>query len=203
MKRTIIIASCLTVLGLAVLFILVCLKRTEQGGALVPERTVSNDQANNVSSPPSEKPATVQAVFEFPVHVASLGDGQFCPCYIDLSKNILYAWKGVVLRIGQVPDAYDGVPSGIKILNAKDFTVVPVAALVKYREFDGGYRPGYLDGSVQAFYEWKGVVLTKQQVLDKSQDGQTAIVDASKFSQVIEIDMPTYLKDHPGLWKKS
>ena len=170
---------------------------------MVPEGKSSNGQASNKPSGIPDKPVTVQPVFELPIHVAFLGDDQFFPCYVDLGKNILYRWKGVVLGADQVPDAYGGVPSGLKILTAKNFTVVPVEAPVKYREFDGGYRPGYLDRSVQGFYEWKGVVLSKKEVLDKSQDGQSAVLDPTAFGQVIEIDMPAFLKGHPELWKKT
>jgi hypothetical protein len=85
--------------------------------------------------------------------------------------------------------------------------VVTVEPPVKYLAVDGQFRPGYLDTTIQAFYEWKGVALSKKELLDKSADGKDPIVKSAVASQgtpqVIEIEMPAHLKDHPELWKKS
>jgi uncharacterized protein involved in tolerance to divalent cations len=183
------------------------MKRAGQD-APVSEDNHSNEQASHQPSVSSERAAIDQRVFELPMQVASLGDDECGPCYVDLDNKTLYRWKGVILRREQILQTpYAGVPSGIRILKTKDFSIVPVEAPVKYWYWKDGeaYRPGYLDRSIWTFYAWKGIVLSKQELLDKSQDGQDAIVKPTFPSQtigVIEIDMPPHLKEHPELWKK-
>jgi hypothetical protein len=167
----------------------------------LPEANGNNGQADKRLPGSSKKNATDPQVFELEVRTAFLGDGQFNPYYFDAKKKTLYRWKGVVLRREQIPQA--GPYNTMPVLIAKDFSVVPVEAAVKYRKIDGEYRPGYLDWSSRVFYEWKGVVLSKREVLAKSQDGRTAILDPNKFSRITEIDLPAHLKEQPGLWKKT
>ena len=156
---------------------------------------------------PPGKPSMEQTVFELPTRVTFFGEDEFSPCFLDQEKKILYRWKGVVLRREQLLDTpYGTVPSGIRVLEPEDFTVKSVEAPVRYREVDGGYRVGYLDRTILMFYEWKGVVLTKDELLDKSQDGKEPVVKPEFASQappkVIEIEMPAFLKNKPQLWKK-
>jgi len=219
MKRTITITSCLALLCIAALALWMCMKYGVPRYAAPPEGTPiphvdtavskgsnSDSQENKTPSGLAEKADTTPAVSELPTVCAFMGDGEFSPCFLDEEKNTLYRWKGVVLRIEQIrKTAYGGVPSGISLLNAKDFTVKEFDAPVNYWLVDGSYRPGYLDQEIWTFYAWKGVVLKEQEILDKSQDGKPALVKPTHPSQIIdvlEIDMPGHMKDHPELWKK-
>jgi len=217
MRRTIIIGSCLTALCITVLVSWMYVKRTGQGDVSVAEENIHNGQASNpIPGSPIENNAMDRSVFKLPVDLAYFDDqvtlsdnDTYSPCYVDREKKTLYRWKDVVLQRDQLPKGYTGVISSMPILIAKKFTVVPVAALMKYREVDGEYRPGYLDKSNCVFYEWKGIVLSKQEALDKSQDGQDAIVELNSeyvprvpINQVVEIPIPAHLKDQPQLWKK-
>jgi hypothetical protein len=208
MRRIITIASCLIVLGVVAVAFWMYRNRTGREGALAPGAVGPDSRAGD-TAPSARKTAMDPLLFELPVKVAFWGDDEFSPCYLDLEHKTLYRWKDVVLRSAQVPTPYKTVPSGTRVLNVKpgDFSVVPIEAPVKYRESNGEYRPGYLDRSTHTFFEWKGVVLSKRELLDKSRDGKDALLTPDFPSQgppeVIEIDMPAYLKDRPGLWKKS
>ncbi len=219
MKRTITITSCLALLCIATLALWMCMKYGVPGYAAPPEGTPiphvdtavskgsnSDGQENKMPSGPTEKAAMTPVVFELPTRVAVMGEDEYSPCYFDVKKMILYRWKGVILRDEQIRQTgYVGFPSGIRMLEAKDFSVTSVEAPVKYWQTDGGYRPGYLDQSIWTFYAWKGVVLKEQELLDKSLDGKPALVKPAFPSQtidVLEIDMPGHMKDHPELWKK-
>lgn len=206
MKRTIAITSCFGILCFAALGIWVYVKCREQGVAPVPEGKVSEGPLRNKLPPldklpdPTEK-KVVTSVFALPMEIVSIGDNHFRPCYFDLERKGLYLWKGVVLKYEQVPEQYKGVISGIRMLNAKDFTdIVTVEALVKYREVDGEYRPGYLLQGV--FYQWKGVKVKRDKVIARSQDGQNSVVGLDAVNQVIEIDIPAHMKEYPQLWRR-
>jgi hypothetical protein len=201
MRRNITIASSLAVLCLVAVVVWVSVKRAAQDIATAPKGNSTNTDASNKSSGPTQKTPIPPSVFGLPVQIAFFGDNQFSPCYVDLDKMTLYRWRGVVLRRDEVPNT--GAKMGILVLDAKDFSVVAFEAPVKYLESEGLYHPGYLDRSGRAFYEWKGVVLNKPQVLDKSQEGQPAVADPDAFSQVLQIEMPAHLKEQPGLWKKA
>ncbi len=217
MRRTVTIGSCLAGLCLAALAVWMYMKYSGPGDVAVPLEDGSDGLTSNEPSVPTEKAAIptekaamTPVVFELPTHVAFMGQhmgvNEYSSCFVDTEKMILYRWKGVILldeQIQQTP--YDGVISGIDVLDAKDFSVTSVEAPVKYRQTDGGYRLGYVDQTIRTFYAWKGVVLSKQQLLDKSQDGQPALLkpaDPDDELSVLEIDMPPHLKDHPELWKK-
>jgi hypothetical protein len=207
MRRTLIIALSWATACLLVVAIWMYVKQSEKGGVPSPGGAVSDDQTKKEPSGPTEqqKMATALHVFNLPVRIAFFGDDHFSPCFFEFEKNTLYRWKGVMLRREQVPNA--GPLSRIPVLNAKDFTVLPVEAPVKYLEVSGRYRPGYLDRKGWIFYEWKGVLLDKQQLLDKSQDGQDAVVEPTFRSlgapDLIEVEMPVQLREHPALWKKT
>jgi hypothetical protein len=208
MRRLITIASCLAVLCLVVLVVWLFVNHNGRGRAPRAEGNPSDDQANHKSSEPIqsseavEKKAKAPWELDLPMQIAFLGDDKFSPCYFDLENQTLYLWNGVVLRREQVPDAYKGGISRIEMLDAKNFPrIVNVEALVKYREINGEYRPGYLFRPERVFYEWKGIVLSRQNVIPRSRDGQNAVVELDAVSQVIEIDMPAHLKDQPRRWK--
>ena len=67
---------------------------------------------------------------------------------------------------------------------------------------DCEYQPGYLFIPAQVFFEWKGVKLKRDKVFPTSQDGKNAVVQLDAVGQTIEIDMPAFLKDQPGLWHR-
>ena len=201
MRRTIIVTSCLAVLCLAALAVWVYRNHAGPGVAPVTDGNGKTGTVSQTSPGPDEKPATAPPVFGLPVRVAYLGDDRFGTCYADFTNRTIYLWRDVVIPREQVPNAG---PSGrFKILTAKDFTVVPFNAPVKYLESGGGYKPGYLDRSGRVFYAWKGVSLSQQEVPYKSRDGEDSLADPNDFRQVIEIDMPAHLKDQPELWKKT
>jgi hypothetical protein len=197
MKRSILAVSCL-VLGLVALAVWMYLRRAQRDG-----------QGGVNGSSSHEKGVVDQHVFDLPGQVAFWGGDEFSPCYVDLDRKILYRWRGVVLRGGQVPAAYRSLPSRLALLDVKkfDFAIVPFEAPVKYLQSNGEYRPGFHDRSTNTFFEWKGITLRKGELLDKSQDGKDAILKPAFHGQappeVIEIDMPNYLKDQPKLWKKT
>lgn len=158
---------------------------------------------------PREPPTptvTDPAVHRLPVYVAYFGDDEFGPCYVDHEKQILHRWKGVVLRREQLKETpYATVPSGLRVLVAKNFTVASVEPIVSYRqEVNSTFRPGHSDPSIQAFYEWKGVALRAEELLAPRPDGTGRVL---KFPEdvpqhVLEIDMPVSFKEQPALWKK-
>jgi hypothetical protein len=155
-----------------------------------------------------EKPAVDTTVFSLPMQVAFFGEGEFSPCYVDFETKTLHRCRDVILQSHQFrKTAYYGRISGIEFLDPKDFSVVSVEAPLRYREVEGSYRVGHLDLTIRAFYEWKGVVLNKKDLLEKSHDGQDTILTPTFLSEghlkVIEIDTPAFMKDRPGLWKKS
>ena len=194
MSRRITVAVCLAVLGVAALVIWVCVKLTGPSGAPVLERIGSDGQASDKSSGSTEKKGLDWRVFQLPLVYAYFGDGPYSPtyldqdgsshvtysptqkpdssppyspCYVDFENKTLYRWKDVALWYEQVPGT--GPYGSNRGCHAKAFAVViPIEPPVKYREVDGKYRPGYLDRGYWLFYAWKGVVLSKQELLDKS-----------------------------------
>jgi len=213
MRPTIVITSSLAALCFAALAVWLYVNHS-QGAAPPPahEGDVSNGQGgvsdgrtNDKPPDPGEKPAVDPAVFDLPVQVAMWGREEFSPCYLDVGKKTLYRWKGVRLTREQLPPEYFRVTAAAPVLLAKDFNVEEVEPPVKYLESDGAYRPGYLERSGR-FYQWKGVVLNKKELLDMSQDGKDPVAKPAFPSQrihVTEIDMPAYLKDQPGRWRKT
>jgi hypothetical protein len=177
--------------------------RISQGGVAPPSPPESrrDDQADVKSHAPTEKAVTFPSPYEMPMEMVFFGDKQFSPCYVDLPNKVLYRWKDVVLRRDQLPAGYTRAISGLAMFDPKDFAeVVPINALVKYREIDCEYRPGYLFTPAQTFFEWKGVKLKRDKVFPTSQDGKNAVVPLDAVGQTIDIDMPVFLKDQPGLW---
>ncbi len=157
--------------------------RIGQGGVAPPESR-RDDQADIMSHAPTEKAVTFPSPYEMPMGMVFFGDDQFSPCYVDLPNKDLYRWEDVVLRRDQLPAAYTGFTLRIKTLDAKDFAeVVPIKALVKYREMDCEYRPGYLFTPAQVFFEWKGVKLNRDKVFPTSQDGKNAVVQLDAVGQ--------------------
>jgi hypothetical protein len=142
-------------------------------------------------------------VLEHPVKVAFLDDDLFFPCYYDSTGKTLYRWNGVNLGSYQVPRVYSAAPSGVVILRAKDFNVVTVEAPIKYFHTAKGYSPGYLDTTSWEFFAWKGVVLEKDELLEKSTDGEHALITQS-FPRitVTDIAIPEHLKSREDRWKK-
>jgi hypothetical protein len=106
---------------------------------VAPNQTGPNSQRGDNASASPKKAAVDPRWFQLPVKVAFWGDNDFSPCYFDLENKTLYRWKGVVLRSEQLPMAYTSVPSGLSLFDVKQFifSVVPVEALVKYRESNG------------------------------------------------------------------
>jgi hypothetical protein len=147
-----------------------------------------------------------QQVFALDTGMAVFGPNENSPCYIDEQANLLYRWKGVVLQDKQLKEtSYGGMPSGIPTLRPKEWQVVPFEAPIKYLETKEGFRPGYLDRTMWTFYAWKGVVLKQKELLDKSRDGEDALLKPQFNIQVVvvlEIEIPSHLKDKPELWKK-
>lgn len=202
MRRTIRIAILLAASGLAALAIWVFVKPRLGGGA----GEGKDDRAD--ITPPAEQVKPL-AQFGMPVKVAFFGGDEFSPCFVDFDNKTLYRWKGVYLRGEQLRlTPYAGIPSGIRVIDAKAlaFSVVPFEAAVRYLEVNGEFRPGYLDSTILAFYEWNGVVLGKKDLLETSADGQDPILKLDFSSrgsvQVLEIEMPAHLKDKPEVWKK-
>ncbi|HEY7428205.1 MAG TPA: hypothetical protein VH682_28485 [Gemmataceae bacterium] len=177
----------------------------KKGGAYTPEVSIRAEKRAAAKKAAERKAAEERArdprVFSLLVRVIAFGENDFRPCYYDPKNQSLYPWKGVILQLKQLPNAYK--EHQIVTLITTGLSVVPVEAPVNYREVNGGYWPGYLDRSLGVFYECKSAVLSKQELLDKSKDGQDAVVKPDAFNQVIEIDMPAHLKEHPELWKKT
>ena len=151
-----------------------------------------------------EKKTNNLDVFKLEVRMAGFADGFFSPCYFDFEKQTLYRWKGVFLLREQM--RYAGPQSRLLVLDAAKFKVLSIDVPVRYREVDGGYRPGYLHRSYRTFYEFKGIMLKKHQIFEKSQDGQPAIVGLNEFNEaditVLEVEMPPHLNERPIQWKK-
>jgi hypothetical protein len=171
----------------------------KKGGAYNPEAYVRAQKKMAAEQKAAQKRAQDPRTFQMPVWCVVFRDDEYQPCYCDLRNTCLYAWKGVALRPEQVPAEYKGWPYKAP---SNDYIIAFTDPPVSYREVSGKYRPGYLNRPIGAFYEWKGIVLSKQEVPEKSQDGQPAVVSPDKLSQVIEIDMPAHLKKQPQLWKK-
>jgi hypothetical protein len=211
MRRTIILASGLAALCIMGLAIWLYGRRGGQDSVVVPDANTT--KGNRESIRPTEQGRTDPRIFALPVEFVMFAKDQFSPCYVDPENKTLYRWKGVVLGIDQLPPrgpynnypifvAYDrsDVSAGLIV---KDYALVPVEVPVKYRVTNNYCKPGYWMRSCQMFYAWKGMALSKYELLDRSQDGQPAILDPDKVGQVIEIDMPEYLKNQPQLWKKN
>ncbi len=212
MRRTIILASCLAALCLAVLAIWLYGRRSGQDGVPVPAVNTGS-QASSKSSGSTEKRATDPRLFALPDRFVMFAKDQFSPCYFDREKKLLYRWKDVVLRFDQLPElgpyhsypifvAYDRPELSAEII-VKDYAVVPVEPPVKYRVTDKYCRVGFWFRTERTFFMWRGMALSKHELLDKSQDGRPAIIDRDTLGQMIEIDMPDYLKYRPELWKKT
>jgi hypothetical protein len=210
MRRTIIFASGLAALCLTGLGIWLFGMRRGQDGIAVSDANSGNQNGN--PSHPIEKGINQPHVFSLPVVYVLFDNDKISPCFVDAEKKTLYRWKGVVLRPNQLPPrgpynyfplyvAYDhpNVSAGLVV---KDYAVLPVEAPVKYRVTDSDCRPGYWMKSPRVFFVWKGMALSKYELMDRSQDGQPAILDPEMVGEVIEIDMPDYLKSRPELWKK-
>lgn len=150
-----------------------------------------------------QKISTTPMIFDLPMQFACFGDNEFSPCYVGRERKTLYRWKGIKMPSEKLPDAYKQFPSGIHMLNASDFSeIVTVEGPVNYREINGEYRPGYLFRPTRYFYEWKGVVLRRENVFPRGRDGQNSVVELDAVSRVIEIDIPAHLKEQPSLWRK-
>lgn len=204
MKRTFIIGSCLVILGVAGIAVLIYAKRPWQPDAIAPNGEIQVPHAADKPSVPIDQIVKESRFVDLQVQVAFFGDDEFSPCYCDPAKKSLSRWKDVVLHREQLlKTPYAGVPSGVRVVIAKDFSVLEVEPPVRYRETNGQYRPGYLDRTIRAFYEWQGVVLAKKDLPEENQDGRNTVVDPDAFSQVIEIEMPAYLKKRPEVWKKT
>lgn len=204
MKRTIFLVTGTTLLCLGALAVWAYAKRTGSEGSRSSESESQITQPEPKSSVSAEKRAIDPAVYALPVNFGTLNGGKFSVCYVDTNTMTLYPWKAVALRYEQLSEGDRSPLGGRRPLDEKAFTTVaPIDALVKYRETPGGYRPGFFDHSAHLFYEWKGVVLKKTELLDKSQDGKDPLLDQRNPIEIIEIDMPAHLKKQPQLWKKN
>ncbi len=212
MKRVIAIGSCLIVLGSAALLAWVGCDRVQRDGILLPNESPPNCQESKTVPPSNGNRVLDPRVFELDTVIFFGGDAdQYNPCYYDEANKTLYLWKGVVLRERQqIPREFLSFPSGLPIFDVKDcpdFPIVLVEPPVRYLESNGQYRPGYYFRSTHTFFEWKGIVLRKEELLGKDKIGKDPVQKPAFPSQglpnVIEIDMPDYLKDQPSLWKKT
>lgn len=204
MKGTRLIVAGTAILCLAVLTVWVYARRTVPDNSQQRESEIRRDPGDAHASGPDKKPAIDPRIFALPVDPAILGDGTSAICYVDSLHMILYPWKGIVLNAEQWRAFVGGPYSGRRLLKATDFTAVtPIDAPVKYRQTEEGYRPGHLDPGGRFFFQWKGIILVKKEdLLDKSQDGQAPLVDPRSYGGVFEIDVPAHLKAEPELWKK-
>lgn len=203
MRRTVIVATCCVALALAILAVWLVARRGGPEVVQVPPDTGDSAQ-------PDTKPPTIaeKVVYDLPVRVAFFGDDEFGPGYVDLETKTFHHWKGVVLTREQLMvTAYGRISGRIGVLDTKDFTVATVEAPVKYLDIGGQFRPGYQDRTINAFYQWKGIVLSKEELLDKCADGKNSIIHRTGYllgsPQVIEIEVPAHLKDQLAIWKKA
>ena len=196
--RRIIIASHLAVALLSGITVWLYMNWKSPETATTAERK-GEGQPIDISAKHVEHKKKAAWAFDLPMKIAFMGGDQFRPCYFDVGNKCLYLWNEVVLRRDQLPEAYTGRISRIRLLYAKNFSqVVTISPPVKYREINGQYRPGYFQPGV--FFEWKGVSVSREKVIPRSMDGKNAVVPLDAVSQVIEIDIPPYMKDHPRLW---
>lgn len=150
-----------------------------------------------------EDASHTEFVLQLPVTIAYFDKDRISPCYLDVDRKTAYCWKGVILRVDQVPRAYTGIPSRVSTIKAKGFNIESFEAPIKYIRTKDGYRAGYLDTTSWDFFAWKGVMLKEDALLEKSADGQPALITTTfPTIGVIEIDMPSHLKEEPNQWKK-
>lgn len=141
-------------------------------------------------------------IHRLPVKMAFAGK-RFFPCYVDPAGKTIYRWNCVDLGFEQLPEAYASVPSRLTTLDAAEFSeVVAVDPLVRYREENGDYYPGYYFAPTHTFFQWRHTKLAREKVIPRRWgNGQNSVLELDAVSEIIVIDMPEHLKDQPGLWR--
>ena len=139
-------------------------------------------------------------VYNLDLYMTAFGEEEYSPCYLDEDRSILYRWEGIIFSREQLPPQYKQRLSRPRVLVAKDFSSVNVIEpIVRYREAEGRYRPGFLFHDT--FYEWKGITLDRDEIHARDVRVGTKVVAFDLVRGIIEMEIPARMKEFPQIWK--
>jgi hypothetical protein len=97
-----------------------------------------------------------------PVKYVMLGAGSFAPAFVDSGKRVLFVWRDVNLKAGQVPNAGEQHRTPVIDVHKTDFTVQEVNPRVRcFVRDEGSLCVGYFDHSSKTFFLWHGLNIRK------------------------------------------